>query len=230
MKRFDVYLEVGAKRVLACSVDWPGWCRSGRDEAAALQALLDYGPNYAAVVRSARLGFRAPTRLDELRVVERLVGNATTDFGALGVIPSADRAGATAADYARFERVIRAGWGALDAARRRATGKVLCKGPRGGGRELDAIVRHVVDADSGHLTALGWKVRSSRKIANRAAVTRSAIIEALRGSALGEIPATGPRGGSRWPVRYFVRRVVWHAIAHAWEIDRRILPTGRLPR
>jgi hypothetical protein len=88
VERFDVYLEVGAKRVFACAVDWPGWCRSGSDEATALRALLDYGPRYAAVVRSTRLGFDAPTRLEELRVVERLVGNATTDFGALGVIPS----------------------------------------------------------------------------------------------------------------------------------------------
>jgi hypothetical protein len=227
LKRFDVYLEVGVKRVFACSLDWPGCCRSGPDEATALQAFLDSGPSYAAVVRSARLGFEAPTGLEELRVVERLVGNATTDFGALGLIPSADRASATVAECARFEKVIRAGWRALDAARKRATGKVLRKGPRGGGRELDAIVRHVVDADRGHLTALGWKVRSSGRIADGVDETRSAIIEALRASARGEIPATGPRGGSRWPVRYFVRRVAWHAIAHAWEIERRILPAAR---
>jgi hypothetical protein len=62
--RFEVYLEVGAKRVFACGVDWPGWCRSGRDETTALQALLDSGPRYAAVVRSSRLGFEAPTRLE----------------------------------------------------------------------------------------------------------------------------------------------------------------------
>jgi hypothetical protein len=37
-----VYLEIGAKRVFACSVDWPGWCRSGKGEDAALGALLDH--------------------------------------------------------------------------------------------------------------------------------------------------------------------------------------------
>jgi hypothetical protein len=221
VKRFDVYLEAGAKRVFACAVDWPGWCRSGPDEATALGALLDYGPRYAAVVRSARLGFGSPTRLEELRVVERLMGNATTDFGALGVIPSADRASASVAECARFEKVIRAGWRALDAARKRATGKVLRKGPRGGGRELDAIVRHVADADGGHLAAVGWKLRSAGTTARRVDETRGAIIEALRASARGEIPATGPRGGRRWPIRFFVRRVAWHAIAHAWEIERR---------
>jgi hypothetical protein len=29
---FEVYLETGQKRVFAAAVDWPGWCRSGRDE------------------------------------------------------------------------------------------------------------------------------------------------------------------------------------------------------
>jgi hypothetical protein len=224
--RCDVYVEVGSKRVFACAVDWPGWCRSGSDEPTALRALVDYGPRYAEVVRSTRLGFEAPTRLEELRVVERLTGNATTDFGAPGVIPSADRASASAAEYARFEKVLRAGWRALDAARERAKGKVLRKGPRGGGRELEAIVRHVVEADRSYLAGLGWKVRSSDQPGDGIDETRRAIIDALRASARGEIPAIGPRGGSRWPARYFVRRVTWHVIAHAWEIERRLLPPG----
>ncbi|HEX2241031.1 MAG TPA: hypothetical protein VHJ82_07835 [Actinomycetota bacterium] len=220
---FDVYLEVGAKRVFACAVDWPGWCRSGPDETAALQALLEYGPRYAAVLRSARLGFEAPAGLDDFRVVERLKGNATTDFGAPGVIPSADRASTIESDYARLEKVLRAAWRALDAARKRAQGKVLSKGPRGGGRELDGIVRHVVDADRSYLSGLGWKVRSSES-ADPVDTIRKAIIDGLRASARGEIPATGPRGGTRWPARYFVRRVAWHAITHAWEIERRLSP------
>jgi hypothetical protein len=33
--RCAVYLEVETLRVFACSVDCPGWCRSGKDEAAA---------------------------------------------------------------------------------------------------------------------------------------------------------------------------------------------------
>ena len=220
-RRCDVYLETGAKRTFACAVDWPGWCRSGPDEATALRALLEYGPRYAAVVRPARLGFTAPTRVEEFRVVERLAGNATTDFGAPGVIPSADRAIASETDCARFEKVLRAGWRALDDARTRAIGKELRKGPRGGGRELDAIVAHVVGADRGYLGAVGWKVAESGKTRDEVEEIRSAIIDALHASARGEIPATGPRGGRRWPARYFVRRVTWHTIAHAWEIERR---------
>lgn len=224
MKRVSVYLEVGAKRVFACSVDWPGWCRSGPDEAAGLQALLEYGPRYAAVVRPARLGFTAPTRLEELRVIERLTGNASTDFGVIGVIPPFDKVPASRADFARFEKVLRAGWRALDAAEKRAAGKPLRKGPRGGGRELSAILRHVSDAEVGYLTAFGWKVRLSSGGGDPRNATRKAIIEALGASARDEIPAIGPRGGKRWPARYFVRRVAWHTIAHAWEIERRMTP------
>ena len=220
----EVYLEVGAKRVFACAVDWPGWCRSGPDEASALAALLEYGPRYARVVGSARLGFEAPARVEDVRIVERLAGNATTDFGAPGVIPSADRGDASDADYLRLEKVLRAAWRALDAARKRAEGKVLRKGPRGGGRELDAIVRHVIEADRSYLAGLGWKLRPSDRLADALDQTRSAITNALAASARGEIPATGPRGGKRWPVRYFVRRSAWHVIAHAWEIERRLLP------
>ena len=226
----EVYLEVGSKRVFACAVAWPGWCRSGADDATALQALLDSAPRYAAVVRPARLGFVAPTRLEQLRVVERLPGNATTDFGAIGVIPSADRAPATALECGRLERLIRVGWRALDAARTRATGKALSKGPRGGGRELDAIVRHVVEADRGYLGALGWKPARSDESTDAVEETRLAIIEGLRAAGRGEIPSRGPRGGRRWPVRYFARRVAWHTIAHAWEIERRTLPAIRSAR
>jgi hypothetical protein len=42
------YLEIGGRRVFAGSLDWPGWCRSGRDEEGALRALFAYGPRYAS--------------------------------------------------------------------------------------------------------------------------------------------------------------------------------------
>ena len=76
-----VYLEVGQKRVFACALDWPGWCRSGKTEALALEGLAAYATRYAAVAREAGLPFQgspAPT----FTVVERLPGTGTTDFGA----------------------------------------------------------------------------------------------------------------------------------------------------
>src|SRR5512140_1222753 len=88
--KIDVYLELGKKRVFAGALGWPGWSRSGRTEASALQALCDYGPRYGRVLRPAQLGFQPPTDVFAFVVRERLEGNATTDFGAPGIPPSHD--------------------------------------------------------------------------------------------------------------------------------------------
>lgn len=85
-----VYLEVGARRVFAGALEWPGWCRSGQDEESALDALIAYAGRYAAALGRAAHRFRVPAAASALRVMERLVGNATTDFGAPAVAPSSD--------------------------------------------------------------------------------------------------------------------------------------------
>ncbi len=59
-ERIDTYLEVGEKRTFAGAIDWPGWCRPGRDETSALHALFEYAPRYAAVLATTGLGFNAP--------------------------------------------------------------------------------------------------------------------------------------------------------------------------
>jgi hypothetical protein len=217
-----VYLEEGKKRTFAGAIDWPGWCRQGRNETEALAALFEYGRRYGATLSGTRLGFVAPNDLSQLTVVERLPGNATTDFGAPGVPPTVDRErSCDAATLRRFEKILEASWRAFDETVEATRGKTLATGPRGGGRSLEAIVRHVVEADAGYLGAVGWKAPKPTKPAQRLRETREAILSALKASAAGEIPSTGPRGGVRWTARYFVRRVVWHVIAHVWEIERR---------
>jgi hypothetical protein len=220
--RVSVYLECGAKRTFAAALDWPGWCRQGRNETDALAALLAYGPKYASILAGTRLGFVAPKDLTQLVVVERLPGTAGTDFGALSVAPTVDQdRSCSAADLKRFEKILRAGWRAFDQAVKSARGKTLATGPRGGGRSLEAIVTHVIGADAGYLTAVGWKAPTAAKAAEQLTVTREAILAALKTSATGGIPTQGPRGGARWTARYFVRRVAWHVMAHVWEIERR---------
>jgi hypothetical protein len=155
-------------------------------------------------------------------VVERLPGTATTDFGAPAVVPTVDQdRSCSAADLRRFEKILRAGWRAFDQAVKSARGKTLATGPRGGGRSLEAIVAHVIGADAGYLTAVGWKPPKTAEQHESLAASRAAIIAALTASATGAIPPKGPRGGTRWTARYFVRRVAWHVTAHVWEIERR---------
>jgi hypothetical protein len=223
--RIEVYFEVGQKRTFAGAIDWPGWCRGGRDADTALQALCDSGPRYARALRGSKLGFHAPKDVSAFKVVERLEGNATTDFGAPDAAPAADAEPVDAAALRRYEALLRACWDAFDAAIAAAGDKELRLGPRGGGRQLEGIIQHVLGADAGYLSALGWKLKQEKGADWRAELerTRQALLDGLGAAARGEIAERGPRGGARWSPRYFVRRVAWHVLDHAWEIEDRIV-------
>jgi hypothetical protein len=222
-KTIDVYLEVGKKRTVAGAIDWPGWCRFGRDENSALQALADYGPRYARVLSNSRLGFEAPADVSALQVAERLEGNATTDFGAPAIAPADDDRPVDDAGLRRSQKLLQACWQTFDAAARAAEGKELRKGPRGGGREVDEIARHVLDAEAGYLARLAWKrgKTEAKDFRQELEQTRQEVLDALAAAARGETPRQGPRGGAVWVPRYFVRRVAWHVLDHAWEIEDR---------
>lgn len=223
--QIDVYLEVGAKKTFAGALHWPGWCRSGPDEAAALQALLASAPRYAQVLEAGAFDFRVPEGVQAFTIVERLPGDATTDFGAPGAIPASDDLPVEEAELQRLQALLQACWQALDRAVAAATGKELRKGPRGGGRELDKILEHVLGADQSYLAKLGWKYKQDAgdDLARGLEQYRQEALAGLAAAARGELPAAGPRGGLHWKPRYFVRRSAWHVLDHAWEIADRIL-------
>lgn len=218
--RIVVYVEVGAKRTFAGAVEWPGWCRGGRSEDAAIEALIGYGARYAKVLSGTRLGFEAPEKRSSLRVTERLTGDATTDFGAPSISPRSDARPIDDAELRRLRAILKASWSTFDRAVHEAEGKHLAKGPRGGGRELGKIVAHVVDADGSYVRMLGRRVEPGPK-ASETDRTRTAILDALTTTAVEGPPRPGPRGGKRWLPRYFVRRVAWHVLDHLWEIEDR---------
>jgi hypothetical protein len=85
------------------------------------------------------------------------------------------------------------------------------------------IVQHVLGAERGYLSRLAWKIKGGEHSdpTQELARIREAVLEALGAAARGEMPERGPRGGKIWPARYFVRRVAWHALDHAWEIEDR---------
>ena len=221
--KIDVYLEIGKKRTLAGAIDWPGWCRGGRDEESALQALLDYAPRYAELVRGMRLGFHAPKDVADFQVVERLEGNATTDYGVPDKTPERDEHPIDEADLKRFQKLLEAYWRALDGAAKAAKGKQLRKGPRGGGRELEGIIEHVLGANVSYLGRLAWKgeKREVQDLSEAIGQASQETSAALAAAAQGELPERGPRGGVLWQPRYFVRRAGWHVIDHVWEIEDR---------
>lgn len=208
-----VVIEAGAKRVFASALEWPGWSRSAKDEAGALDALAAYAGRYRAVAEAAHARFPAhPT----FEVVERVTGNATTDFGAPGQIADIEREAPTPAEAKRLAALVAGVWAVLDAVAAGAPGS-LRKGPRGGGRDRDAVVQHVLSPESAsYARAMGLRL-AEPSVGDRQAIeaARAAILAAIRAGGGKDAPET------RWPIRYAARRVAWHALDHAWEIEDR---------
>ncbi|MDT7572314.1 MAG: hypothetical protein QOE05_2488 [Actinomycetota bacterium] len=200
----QVYVEATDKKAFACAVDWPGWCRAGRNEDAALEQLIAYTDRYAEVAELAGVRFRP----GKPEVVERIAGNATTTFGAPGVVPALDD-GAKVTGQAI--ELLEATWSYLDGVAVSAPTE-LRKGPRGGGRDRDKMLQHVLGAEAAYARQIGVKHKEP-ELADRAAVAalREGIVAALR---------AGDQQ-TKWPPRYFVRRTAWHVLDHAWEMQDR---------
>jgi hypothetical protein len=208
-----VYLEIGSKRVFASAADWPGWCRAGKHEQAALEALAAYAPRYEPVAGSARIPLPARAS-DSFDVVERLPGNATTDFGAPGAIAKAESTRLTEKETDRICALLAASWTALDRVVAKAP-EALRKGPRGGGRDRDKMFEHVLGAESAYAHGLGLKLPQPD-------FRDAGAIRAFRAAFLAGVRAPGKE--ARWPAPYAVRRAAWHALDHMWEIEDRSRP------
>ena len=198
-----VYLEVGTKKVFACSLDWPGWCRAAKTEEAALAALADYAERYRPVAEEAGVRFPKSAGHD-FDIVERVKGDTTTDFGAPHIPADADATPLTKAQAERLASLVAATWTVFDRVVK-ASPAELRKGPRGGGRDRDKMVAHVVEAENAYFRKAGVKGG------------REAFLEALRAARQPQ-PELSIKS---WPWRYAARRVAWHALDHAWEMQDR---------
>jgi hypothetical protein len=215
-----VALEAGSKRTFAIAVDWAGWARSGRDESAALTALAEYAPRYAEAVGEPDLADAGPYEL-----VARLDGGSGTDFGVPSSALHEEEATLDGADLARMRRLLEAAWAAFDAAAKRAVGKELRTGPRGGGRSLEKMTNHVLEAEEAYLTQLGRRRPKppAPDPTDRMRQVRDAALATLEALGRGEEPEDPSGVRKRWTPRYFVRRSAWHALDHAWELEDRTI-------
>jgi hypothetical protein len=149
-------------------------------------------------------------------VIEDLTGNVTTDFGAPGAVAEADRAPLTPGALSNMQALVGAAWTVFDRVVTAAPAE-LRKGPRGGGRDRDRIVDHVLEAEVAYLRKLGLKHRApASNDTETIAALRAETLATIRIGASGE-----PLLERGWPVRYAARRIAWHVLDHAWEIEDR---------
>ncbi len=210
-----VMLEIGpkGKKVAAVAPDWPGLERGAKTEEAAIERLRSYLPRYAKVAKLAGMdaAFAAITTID---VVERYPGVGSTDFWGISfAFSDIDRQDLSREELDRELALMQACWAFFDDARVRVSAEMR-KGPRGGGRDRDHIVRHTLGAEQDWAVKLGVR-------APEGALQTDEGLQAYRGAYLSAIRAFHAEGklARAWPLRYLIRHTAYHTLDHAWEME-----------
>ena len=218
-----VMIEQGSKKpvAVASAFDWPGWDRSGKSEADALQVLAAYRPRYAKIAKLAELDaeFR---RAGEVAVVERLKGSGMTDFYGLSYKSAGpEHEPMSKAACERKLALLRASWTYFDDVASRVSPE-LRKGPRGGGRDRDKIVYH---ANGAEIQEFAKKVGVNTPLD---AWRRPAALRAHRDAFCAAIRDYNARGAMArtWTVQFVIRHAAYHMLDHAWEMEDRDLSAG----
>jgi hypothetical protein len=218
-----VMIEKGSKKpvAVASALDWPGWDRSGKSEADALQVLAAYRPRYAKVAKLAGLAAEFG-RAGDLSVVERVKGSGMTDFYGLSFKSArSEYEPMSKAECERKLALLQASWTYFDDVASRVSPE-LRKGPRGGGRDRDKIIRH---ANGAEIVEFAKKVGvntplEARESPRELRAHREAFAAAIRDhSARGVMART-------WTVQFVIRHAAYHMLDHAWEMEDRDLSGG----
>ena len=218
-----VMLEMGSKgkKVVAVAPDWPGLSRGAKSEEAAIERLRTYLPRYAAVAKLAGMenAFPANAAVD---VVERYPGTGSTDFWGISfAFSDIDRQAMSNDELDRELTLMRACWAFFDDVRARVSPE-LQKGPRGGGRDRDHIVRHTLASELDWTKKLGLPRPESATLTDEELhAHRDAYSNAIRAlHAQGKMART-------WPLRFLIRHTAFHTMDHAWEMEDKDLTAKR---
>jgi hypothetical protein len=218
-----VMLEIGpkGKQVVAVAPDWPGLERGAKTEEAAIEALLSYLPRYAKVAKLAGMDaeFAAITTVD---VVEQYPGTGSTDFWGISFAFSGiDRQDMSREELERELTLMQAGWTFFDDVRSRVSAEMQ-KGPRGGGRDRDQIVRHTFGTEQDWAKMIGV-------LTPQGAMLTDEGLKAHRDAYYNAIRAFHSQGkmARKWPLRFLIRHTAYHTVNHAWEMEDKDLTVKR---
>jgi hypothetical protein len=204
------------KRSVAFAIDWPGWSRGAKTAGLALETLESYRVRYRPVASLAGMvsEFDAASALE---VVEDKVGTGSTDFWGISFSPcAAEQDPMSEAELERGITLLQACWAFFDGVAARVS-PGMRKGPRGGGRDRDHIMRHTIRTESEDFAKqLGLRIPEG------AALTvdglrhhRETYVVAMRAYNAGEVT----RRMRSWTLPFLIRHSAFHTLDHAWEME-----------
>jgi len=190
------------KKAVAFSLDWPGWSRGAKSADVALETLDLYRERYRPVAGLAGMGadFEAAGPLE---VVEDREGTGSTDFWGISFSPSAGERGPLSEPE-------------LEAVAARVSPEMR-KGPRGGGRDRDRIIRHTIRTESEDFAKqVGLRVPAEGALEPVALQRyREDYVAAMRAYNAGEVT----RRMRSWTLPFLIRHSAFHVLDHAWEME-----------
>ena len=211
------------KRSVAFSIDWPGWSRGAKTAELALETLEAYRDRYRHI---ATLAGMAPEfdSAGRLKVVEDKVGTGSTDFWGISFSPSTrEQRRMRETELERGIVLLQACWAFFDRVAARVSPEMR-KGPRGGGRDRDRIIRHTIRVESEDFAK-----QVGLRVEEEAALTpaglrrhRKAYVAAMRSYNAGEVS----RRMRTWTLPFLIRHSAFHTLDHAWEMEDKDLSAG----
>jgi hypothetical protein len=213
------------KRSVAFSLDWPGWSRGAKTAELAIETLEAYRARYRPV--AALAGMEGD--FDEaggFEVVEDKVGTGSTDFWGISFSPSTEEE-SEPMEPARLDRgiaLLQGCWAFFDGVAARVSPEMR-RGPRGGGRDRNRIIRHTIRQESEDFAK-----RVGLRNAEESALTpdgllhhRETYVAAMRAYNAGEVT----KRMRSWTLPFLIRHSAYHTLDHAWEMEDKDL-TGEV--
>jgi hypothetical protein len=204
------------KKSVAFGLDWPGWSRGAKSPELALETLESYRDRYRSVAALAGMA-REFDAAGPLEIVEDRIGPGSTDFWGISFAPSSSEHGPMSeAEFERAIALLRASWEFFDGVAARVSPEMR-KGPRGGGRDRNRIIRHTIRTESEDFAK-----QVGLRIPEEAALTpdgllrhRKTYVEAMRAYNAGEVQ----RQMRSWTLPFLIRHSAFHTLDHAWEME-----------
>jgi hypothetical protein len=214
------------KRSVAFSLDWPGWNRGAKSAELAVETLEAYRARYRAIADLAGMA-REFDDVGPLEIVEERVGTGSVDFWGISFSASSTEHGPLSdAEFDHKIRLLRASWTFFDGVAARVSSEMR-KGPRGGGRDRNRIIRHTIRTESEEFAK-----QVGLRIPEEAALTpdglrqhRETYVEAMRAYNAGEVA----KQMRSWTLPFLIRHSAFHTLDHAWEMEDKDLSAENLP-
>ena len=205
-----------SKRCVAFAVDWPRWSRGAKSPELALEVLESYRERYRPVAGLAGMA-RELDDAGRLEIVEDEIGTGSTDFWGISFSPASSEHGPMGeAELERGIQLLRGCWAFFDGVAARVSPEMR-KGPRGGGRDRDRIIRHTIRNESEDFAKqVGLRIPEEGALTSDGLRQhRRAYVAAMRAYNAGRVE----RRMRSWTLPFLVRHSAYHTLDHAWEME-----------